>query len=132
MASTKHETITIGRRKSSVARVIARSGTGKVMVNQREMNDYFGRETYSMIIRQPLELTKMDGKYDFFVNVVGGGLTGQAGAVRLGISRMLIALHPELRPTLKAAGFLTRDSREVERKKYGLRGARRAFQFSKR
>lgn len=132
MVSTKQNTITIGRRKSSVARVIARPGTGKILVNQREMNDYFGRETYSMIIRQPLELTKMDSKYDFFVNVNGGGLTGQAGAVRLGISRMLIALHPELRPELKAAGFLTRDSRKVERKKYGLRGARRAFQFSKR
>jgi small subunit ribosomal protein S9 len=132
MASTKHETIIVGRRKSSVARVIARPGTGKILVNQREMNDYFGRETYSMIIRQPLELAKMESKYDFFVNVNGGGLTGQAGAVRLGISRMLIALHPELRPTLKNAGFLTRDSREVERKKYGLRGARRAFQFSKR
>ena len=85
-----------------------------------------------MVIRQPLELTKMDGKYDFFVNVKGGGLTGQAGAVRLGISRTLITLHPDLRPELKAAGFLTRDSRKVERKKYGLRGARRAFQFSKR
>ncbi|MDD3965987.1 MAG: 30S ribosomal protein S9 [Candidatus Neomarinimicrobiota bacterium] len=132
MATTKHETITIGRRKSSVARVIARPGTGKILINEREMNDYFGRETYAMIIRQPLELTKMESRYDFFVNVTGGGLTGQAGAVRLGISRMLIALHPELRPALKSAGFLTRDSREVERKKYGLRGARRAFQFSKR
>lgn len=132
MANAKHETIIIGRRKSSVARVIARPGSGKVIVNKREMNDYFGRETYSMVIRQPLELTKMDGKYDFFVNVKGGGLTGQAGAVRLGISRTLIALHPDLRPELKAAGFLTRDSRKVERKKYGLRGARRAFQFSKR
>ncbi len=132
MANVKHETIIIGRRKSSVARVIARPGSGKVIVNKREMNDYFGRETYSMVIRQPLELTKMDGKYDFFVNVKGGGLTGQAGAVRLGISRTLIALHPDLRPELKAAGFLTRDSRKVERKKYGLRGARRAFQFSKR
>ncbi|MEA3391722.1 MAG: 30S ribosomal protein S9 [Candidatus Marinimicrobia bacterium] len=132
MANVKHETIIIGRRKSSVARVIARPGSGKVIVNKREMNDYFGRETYSMVIRQPLELTKMDGKYDFFVNVRGGGLTGQAGAVRLGISRTLIALHPDLRPELKAAGFLTRDSRKVERKKYGLRGARRAFQFSKR
>lgn len=132
MANVKHETIIIGRRKSSVARVIARPGSGKVIVNKREMNDYFGRETYSMVIRQPLELTKMDGKYDFFVNVKGGGLTGQAGAVRLGISRTLITLHPDLRPELKAAGFLTRDSRKVERKKYGLRGARRAFQFSKR
>jgi small subunit ribosomal protein S9 len=132
MANAKHETIIIGRRKSSVARVIARPGSGKVIVNKREINDYFGRETYSMVIRQPLELTKMEGKYDFFVNVRGGGLTGQAGAVRLGISRTLIALHPDLRPELKAAGFLTRDSRKVERKKYGLRGARRAFQFSKR
>lgn len=132
MASTKHEKIIVGRRKSSVARVIARPGTGKVTINKRDMGDYFGRETYSMVIRQPLELTKMESRYDFFVNVKGGGLTGQAGAVRLGISRTLIALHPELRPELKAAGFLTRDSRKVERKKYGLRGARRAFQFSKR
>jgi small subunit ribosomal protein S9 len=132
MANAKHEMIIIGRRKSSVARVIARPGSGKVTINKREMNKHFGRETYSMVIRQPLELTKMEGKYDFFVNVKGGGLTGQAGAVRLGISRTLIALHPDLRPELKAAGFLTRDSRKVERKKYGLRGARRAFQFSKR
>ena len=132
MAATKHEMIIIGRRKSSVARVIARPGQGKVTVNKRDMSDYFGRPTYSMVIRQPLELTKMDGKYDFNINVNGGGLTGQAGAIRLGISRMLVALHPELRPALKAAGFLTRDSRKVERKKYGLRGARRAFQFSKR
>ena len=132
MANAKHENIIVGRRKSSVARVIARPGSGKILVNKREMNDYFGRETYSMVIRQPLELTKMEAKYDFFVNVRGGGLTGQAGAVRLGISRLLISLHPELRPELKAAGFLTRDSRKVERKKYGLRGARRAFQFSKR
>ncbi|MEA2078223.1 MAG: 30S ribosomal protein S9 [Candidatus Marinimicrobia bacterium] len=132
MANAKHENIIVGRRKSSVARVIARPGSGKILVNKREMNDYFGRETYSMVIRQPLELTKMEAKYDFFVNVRGGGLTGQAGAVRLGISRLLISMHPELRPELKAAGFLTRDSRKVERKKYGLRGARRAFQFSKR
>jgi len=132
MANAKHEKITVGRRKSSVARVIARPGTGKIVVNKRDMGDYFGRETYSMVIRQPLELTKMEGRYDFFVKVRGGGLTGQAGAVRLGISRSLIDMHPELRPELKAAGFLTRDSRKVERKKYGLRGARRAFQFSKR
>lgn len=132
MANVKHENITIGRRKSSVARVIARPGSGKVTINKRDMGDYFGRETYSMLVRQPLELTKMESKYDFFVNVHGGGLTGQAGAIRLGISRSLIAMHPELRPELKAAGFLTRDSRKVERKKYGLRGARRAFQFSKR
>ncbi|MFA6619238.1 MAG: 30S ribosomal protein S9 [Candidatus Neomarinimicrobiota bacterium] len=132
MANVKHENITIGRRKSSVARVIARPGTGKIIINKRDMGEYFGRETYSMVVRQPLELTKMDNKYDFFVNVHGGGLTGQAGAIRLGISRSLIAMHPELRPELKAAGFLTRDSRKVERKKYGLRGARRAFQFSKR
>lgn len=132
MANAKHELIIVGRRKSSVARVIARPGTGKIVINKRDMGDYFGRETYSMVVRQPLELTKMESRYDFFVNVNGGGLTGQAGAVRLGISRTLIALHPELRTELKAAGFLTRDSRKVERKKYGLRGARRAFQFSKR
>ncbi|MDZ7797631.1 MAG: 30S ribosomal protein S9 [Candidatus Marinimicrobia bacterium] len=132
MASTKNETITIGRRKSSVARVIARPGSGKIVINKRDMNEYFGRETYAMLIRQPLEVSKMDGKYDFHVNVDGGGLTGQAGAIRLAVSRMLILLNPELRSVLKEAGFLTRDSRKVERKKYGLRGARRAFQFSKR
>ncbi|MFO7841093.1 MAG: 30S ribosomal protein S9 [Fidelibacterota bacterium] len=132
MASTKNETITVGRRKSSVARVIARPGSGKIVINKRDMNEYFGRETYAMLVRQPLELSKMDGRYDFLVNVAGGGLTGQAGAVRLAISRMLISLNPDLRPVLKEAGFLTRDSRKVERKKYGLRGARRAFQFSKR
>jgi small subunit ribosomal protein S9 len=132
MASTKNEKITVGRRKSSVARVIARPGTGKIVINKRNMEDYFGRETYAMLVRQPLEVSKTDGKYDFHVNVSGGGLTGQAGAVRLAISRMLISLDPELRSVLKDAGFLTRDSRKVERKKYGLRGARRAFQFSKR
>lgn len=132
MASSKHELITIGRRKSSVARVIARPGSGKIIVNKRELDAYFGRQTYSMIIRQPLEITETGTKYDFFVNVRGGGLTGQAGAIRLGISRMLLEMNESLRPKLKAAGFLTRDSREVERKKYGLRGARRAFQFSKR
>jgi len=132
MASTKYESISIGRRKSSIARVIARPGTGKIIVNKREVNEYFGRPTYSMIIRQPLEITETGTKYDFIVNVKGGGLTGQAGAIRLGISRKLVEMDESLRPVLKAAGFLTRDSRKVERKKYGLRGARRAFQFSKR
>ncbi len=132
MVNPKHETIIVGRRKSSVARVLARPGSGKITINKRDMGEYFGRQTYSMVVRQPLALTKMDNRYDFMINVAGGGLTGQAGAIRLGISRTLITLHPELRPALKAAGFLTRDSRKVERKKYGLRGARRAFQFSKR
>jgi small subunit ribosomal protein S9 len=126
------EYIATGRRKSAVARVRMRSGNGKITVNHRSLEDYFGRETSQMIIRQPLELTNMVNSYDIFVNVKGGGLTGQAGAIKHGISRALLLINSELRPKLKKAGFLRRDARKVERKKYGLRGARRAYQFSKR
>ncbi|MDD3807391.1 MAG: 30S ribosomal protein S9 [Candidatus Marinimicrobia bacterium] len=128
----KNEYITVGRRKSAVARVRLRPGTGKIIINKRPLEEYFGRETYQMIVRQPLELIKIGNAYDIIANVRGGGSTGQAGAVRHGLSRALVLANPEARPILKSAGFLTRDARRVERKKYGLRGARRAFQFSKR
>ena len=121
-----------GRRKSSVARVRLVPGAGKVVINGREMNDYFGLETLKLIVNQPLELTKTKDKYDVLVNVVGGGVSGQAGALRHGISRALLLVNPEFRPVLKKAGFLTRDPRMKERKKYGLKAARRAPQFSKR
>ncbi|MFV0519195.1 MAG: 30S ribosomal protein S9 [Lachnospirales bacterium] len=121
-----------GRRKSSVARVYLLPGTGKITVNKRDIDDYFGLETLKLIIRQPLELTDTTAKFDVKVNVHGGGPTGQAGAIRHGISRALLEADAELRPALKAAGFLTRDPRMKERKKYGLKGARRAPQFSKR
>jgi len=126
------EYISIGRRKSAVARVRMKSGNGQITINKRTLEEYFGRKTSQMIIKQPLELTGSMNKYDIRVNVHGGGLTGQAGAVKHGISRALIQVDPELRQVLKTNGFLTRDARRVERKKYGLRGARRAFQFSKR
>ena len=126
------EYISIGRRKSAVARVRMRNGNGQITVNKRSLEIYFGRQTSQMIIKQPLELTGTMNKFDIFVNVKGGGLTGQAGAVKHGISRALLLVNPELRKILKLNGFLTRDARRVERKKYGLRGARRAFQFSKR
>ena len=121
-----------GRRKTSVARVRLYNGTGNVTVNGRDINDYFGLDTLKYIIRQPLELTNLTGKFDVVVNVNGGGLSGQAGAIRHGISRALLLFDEELRPTLKKAGFLTRDPRMKERKKYGLKAARRAPQFSKR
>ncbi len=121
-----------GRRKTSVARVYIQPGTGNIMVNKRNIDEYFGRETSKMVIRQPLELTENIGKYDIFVNVQGGGPSGQAGAIRHGITRALLKADEALRGTLKKAGFVTRDSRIKERKKYGLRGARRSFQFSKR
>lgn len=121
-----------GRRKSSIARVFLLPGTGKITVNKRDIEEYFGPETLKLIIRQPLELTGMKGKYDVRVNVKGGGFTGQAGAIRHGISRALVEADGEFRQALKKAGFLTRDPRMKERKKYGLRGARRAPQFSKR
>lgn len=121
-----------GRRKEATARVWLRPGTGQVMVNGRELNDYFGRETSKMILNQPLEILEQKGKVDVTVNVKGGGLSGQAGAIRHGIARALCAFNPEFRPALKKAGFLTRDARAVERKKYGQPGARRRFQFSKR
>ena len=122
-----------GRRKSSVARVrLFENGTGAITINGRDIDEYFGLETLKLIVRQPLVSTDMLGKVDVVVNVCGGGVTGQAGAIRHGISRALLQLNPEYRATLKAAGFLTRDPRMKERKKYGLKAARRAPQFSKR
>ena len=121
-----------GRRKESSARVWVRPGSGEVTINGREMKDYFGRETSKMVVNQPLQLLEQMGKLDLVVNVKGGGLSGQAGAIRHGLSRALCKLNPDFRPALKKAGFLTRDSRAVERKKYGQPGARRRFQFSKR
>ena len=133
MASTKKlQWTATGRRKSSVARVIFRKGKGNFLVNGRDFNEYFNRDTQKMIIRKPLELLNMDGQYDISVNVSGGGSTGQAGAVRLGISRVLEKVNGDFRSELKANGMLTRDSRQVERKKYGQPGARKKFQFSKR
>ena len=121
-----------GRRKSSVARVRVYAGTGKIIINDREIDDYFGLETLKLIVRQPLALTDLDGKFDIICRVAGGGVTGQAGAIRHGIARALLQYDENLRPALKKAGFLTRDPRMKERKKYGLKGARRAPQFSKR
>ena len=121
-----------GRRKKSVARVRLTPGTGVITINKRDIEEYFGLETLKMIVRAPLVLTGTRAKYDINVNVYGGGTTGQAGAIRHGISRALIVADPELRQALKKAGFLTRDPRMKERKKYGLKAARRAPQFSKR
>lgn len=121
-----------GRRKSSVARVRLVPGTGKITINKRDIDDYFGLETLKVVVRQPLDATKTLGKFDVFINVNGGGFTGQAGAIRHGISRALLEVDGEFRPVLKSAGYLTRDPRMKERKKYGLKGARRAPQFSKR
>lgn len=121
-----------GRRKSAVARVFIKSGKGDIIVNGKPVADYFARETSLMMVRQPLELTNHGATFDIKVNVVGGGETGQAGAVRHGITRALIDYDATLKPTLSKAGLVTRDAREVERKKVGLRGARRAKQFSKR
>ncbi|HHT96696.1 MAG TPA: 30S ribosomal protein S9 [Clostridiales bacterium] len=121
-----------GRRKSSIARVYLIPGTGKVVINKRDMDKYFGLETLKTIVRQPLTLTDTVDKFDVLVNVKGGGFTGQAGAIRHGISRALLHADADYRPALKKAGFLTRDPRMKERKKYGLKGARRAPQFSKR
>jgi small subunit ribosomal protein S9 len=121
-----------GRRKSSVARVRLVPGSGKIVVNDRELLDYFRRDTLKMVIEQPFEVTETKGRFDVIANIRGGGLAGQAGALRLGISRALLEFNSELRSSLKEAGFLTRDSREVERKKYGRPKARKRFQFSKR
>ena len=121
-----------GRRKSSVARVRLLPGTGKVTINGRDIDDYFGLETLKTIVRQPLVLIGQEGKYDMIVTVNGGGVTGQAGAIRHGVARALLEADETLRPVLKKAGFLTRDPRMKERKKYGLKAARRAPQFSKR
>ena len=122
-----------GRRKSSVARVrVFENGTGAITINGRDIDDYFGLDTLKLIVRQPLVTTDMLGKVDITVTVAGGGVSGQAGAIRHGISRALVVLNPEFRAALKAAGFMTRDPRMKERKKYGLKAARRAPQFSKR
>ena len=130
MASVKY--YGTGRRKKSIARVYLTPGTGKITINKRDIDEYFGLETLKVVVRQPLVATETLEKFDVLVNVHGGGFTGQAGAIRHGISRALCAADPENRPSLKAAGFLTRDPRMKERKKYGLKKARRASQFSKR
>ncbi len=130
MAQTQH--YGTGRRKSSAARVYVRSGTGKITINSRTIEDYFGRETARMLVRQPLESVKLVDAVDVNVTVSGGGNTGQAGAISHGIARALLGFDETLRPTLRKGGFLTRDAREVERKKIGLRKARKRPQFSKR
>ena len=121
-----------GKRKSSVARVWLKPGAGQIIVNNKPLDEYFGRETSKMVVRQPLELTENAGKFDIYVNVSGGGDSGQAGAIKHGITKALLEANVELRGTLKKAGFITRDSRIKERKKYGKAAARRSFQFSKR
>ena len=130
MADIKYSAI--GRRKSSVARVNVSSGSGNIIVNSKPVDTYFPRETLRMIIRQPIELIGATGKHDITAKVDGGGLTGQAGAVRLGIARAFVKMDADVKTKLKKEGFLTRDPREVERKKYGQKGARKRFQFSKR
>ena len=121
-----------GRRKSATARVFIKPGTGEIIVNKRKLEDYFDNEVHRMVIRQPLHLTDSVGKFDILVNVDGGGKAGQAGAVRHGVTRALVEFNPEFRTRLKRAGFITRDPRAKERKKYGQKGARKRFQFSKR
>ena len=128
----KHTIQSIGRRKESVARAYFYSGKGSIKINNVDIDKYFCRSTSKMILKQPLELTNTSSKYDIVINVVGGGQTGQAGAIRLAIARGLQMMDADLRDVLKKAGMLTRDSREVERKKYGQPGARKKFQFSKR
>ena len=130
MSDERHKST--GKRKNAIARVRLQSGSGKMLINSRPIENYFGRETSRMIIMQPFELTQTVGRFDTFVNVQGGGLSGQAGAIRHGISKALLEVDSTYRSTLKAAGFLTRDSRIKERKKYGKRAARASFQFSKR
>ena len=132
MVLKKHSVNTIGRRKESVARVYFYPGNGKITINKRDIDEYFSRDTSKMILKQPLTLTELSNKYDIEINVVGGGQTGQAGAIRLAIAKGLQIMNKDLRSPLKKAGMLTRDSREVERKKYGQPGARKKFQFSKR
>ncbi|MFZ2237200.1 MAG: 30S ribosomal protein S9 [Dokdonella sp.] len=121
-----------GRRKSSTARVFLRKGSGSIVVNEKNLDEFFGRETSRMIVRQPLQLVEAADKFDVFCTVEGGGMTGQAGAIRLGISRALVEYDESLKSPLRKAGFMTRDAREVERKKVGLRKARKATQYSKR
>lgn len=128
----KEQFLGTGRRKKSIARVRLLKGNGNITINKRDIEEYFGYETLKMLVRSPLVLTETLGSYDVFVNVKGGGFTGQAGAIRHGIARALVKADPELRPAVKKAGFLTRDPRMKERKKYGLKAARRAPQFSKR
>ena len=130
MASAKY--YGTGRRKKSIARVYLTPGTGKITINKRDIDEYLGLETLKVIVRQPLKATETVDKFDMMVNVKGGGYTGQAGAIRHGVARALLQVDAEYRPTLKKAGFLTRDPRMKERKKYGLKAARRAPQFSKR
>ncbi len=134
MAKVKtYDAHAVGRRKSAVARVYLKTGgTGKITVNKRDVKDYLSQATSRYVVNQPLNLLKVSDKYDVVINVKGGGITGQAGAIRLGIARALVKVDPTVRGELKKAGFLTRDARKVERKKYGLAGARRSFQFSKR
>ncbi|HSY40439.1 MAG TPA: 30S ribosomal protein S9 [Polyangia bacterium] len=132
MPDVSKATYATGRRKHAVARVWLQPGSGKIAINDRSLEEYFGRETSRMVFRQALELTETSGQFDVFVNVRGGGLSGQADAIRHGISRSLIKIDPAHRPSLKKAGYLTRDARQKERKKYGQRGARARFQFSKR
>lgn len=121
-----------GRRKTSVARVILTPGSGRIIINKKPLEEYFPRETLRMMLRQPIEISGLSGKYDVIAKVTGGGLSGQAGAVRHGIARAIVELNSDLRFKLKKEGFLTRDPREKERKKYGQKGARKRFQFSKR
>jgi small subunit ribosomal protein S9 len=130
MSDERHQST--GKRKNAIARVRLQPGSGKLLINSKPIESYFGRETSRMVIMQPFELTQTIGRFDIFVNVRGGGLSGQAGAIRHGISKALLEVDSAYRSTLKAAGFLTRDSRIKERKKYGKRGARASFQFSKR
>jgi small subunit ribosomal protein S9 len=132
MAERREVHVATGKRKSAVARIRMSMGDGKLVVNQRTLEDYFGRETSRMIVHQPFELTNTRGQYDLAVNVGGGGVAAQATAIRHGITRALILAHPEFRPVLKKAGFITRDPREVERKKYGRHKARKRPQYSKR
>jgi small subunit ribosomal protein S9 len=132
MEMAKEQYLGTGRRKSSVARVRLTQGTGTITINGRDIEEYFGYETLKILVRSPFEIAERVGTYDVDVNVFGGGYTGQAGAIRHGIARALIQAEPELRTAVKRAGFLTRDSRMKERKKYGLKKARRAPQFSKR
>jgi len=129
MAATQYGT---GRRKTATARVYMTTGTGKITINDRPIDEFFGRETGRMIVRQPLQVAQVEGRFDFNVQVDGGGITGQAGAIRHGITRALMEYDETLRPTLRKAGFVTRDAREVERKKVGRRKARRGPQYSKR
>jgi small subunit ribosomal protein S9 len=123
---------TVGKRKNAIARVWMKPGTGNILINKRPLDEYFGVATMKMIVKQPLELTGLVGRFDLFVNVRGGGVAGQAGAIKHGISKALLASDPELRPVLKKAGLLVRDSRIKERKKYGQPGPRARFQYSKR